>query len=367
MTALDDKLDMQYPLLSVPSASLGSTASNTTAVSCVTAPAPEGSAVPKFVEDEEPELQEGKEQVGYTDSQQSLLNICEKDPYRPEDHVLTAEEMWGGLSSEEDGDAAQCPPPALIGEAVAAGDIPSARRPEHGESSEARQGLRASRTHAPAVSASAVAGASAGEVRVLGPSLNERCGPSSTKTMASCRDPGKLERLATAGCLLQQACHLEPYRPEDHILTAEEMWGSSDDGGEGMQLFEAVQQDCGYQPEDYVLTVEEMWGDPYGDDANGAGEATPMADVASAGAEGSGCTLGPRAPELSGIGNEDSSKRLRWLLAGTEAPRLLGNLGFEELAGVAKDCQCAVETLQWVLARQRDLLVAGAVSGAGPP
>ena len=34
-----------------------------------------------------------------------MQEACSKDPYNPEDHLLTSEEMWAGFSSEEENGA----------------------------------------------------------------------------------------------------------------------------------------------------------------------------------------------------------------------------------------------------------------------
>lgn len=61
----------------------------------------------------------------------------------------------------------------------------------------------------------------------------------------------------------------------------------------------------------------------------------------------------------------DHQRRLERLLAGTEAPMMLEGLSFEELSLVAEDCQRAVETLRWVLARQQELVMKSHRAGSG--
>jgi hypothetical protein len=72
-------------------------------------------------------------------------------------------------------------------------------------------------------------------------------------------------------------------------------------------------------------------------------------------------TAVPDMPIGSPSGAEaEAQKRMHRVLAGANATAQLGTLTFSELSAVADDAQRAAETLRWVLARQRQLVLYGA-------
>mmetsp|Transcript_168151 Transcript_168151/g.322849 ORF Transcript_168151/g.322849 Transcript_168151/m.322849 type:complete len:293 (-) Transcript_168151:94-972(-) len=208
--------------------------------------------------------------------------------------------------------------------------------------------------------------------------------------------------------VLRKACAQEGYKPEEHIRSAEEMWGDlSDSDGEKREAKprqnpSEVRRDPG---EHVPLTVEEMWGDLSDDDAvpDQAGiaqasqqppapqRADPMpanlepttvlgrlfgvtaeqaAGMPSSSSEsfrpplrsspdGSGSTAASagRGVSSSSSSADQAAARLQKVLAGPDAPRLLEKLSFDELTTVADDCMRATETLRWVLQRQRAMAV----------
>lgn len=174
------------------------------------------------------------------------------------------------------------------------------------------------------------------------------------------------QQLEEAGRQLEEVCRVQPYRPEDHTLTAEEMWGdTSDEDGTGRGVTDgggrasasaAPERSSGQPLEETVLTAEEMWGG-LSDDEGGAPEKDSPADSAPASLRQAE-PLPPPQPlptPAAGSANLSDAERLARLLAGPEAPQTLGRLRFAELTAVAEDCQKAVETLRWVLTRQHEM------------
>eukprot|EP00747_Dinoflagellata_sp_TGD_P159275 gnl/TRDRNA2_/TRDRNA2_177878_c1_seq1.p1 gnl/TRDRNA2_/TRDRNA2_177878_c1~~gnl/TRDRNA2_/TRDRNA2_177878_c1_seq1.p1 ORF type:complete len:219 (+),score=58.75 gnl/TRDRNA2_/TRDRNA2_177878_c1_seq1:28-684(+) len=126
----------------------------------------------------------------------------------------------------------------------------------------------------------------------------------------------------------------EPYRPEDHVLTAEEMWGGLSSGDEGEE-----EEEQKASPSLPAVAEKKLQLDRSQSSSN---RRSPMADTRPAGVS---------APSAS-----DDGERLRRVLAGAAAAQELNDLNFAELSAVADDCSRAVETLRWVLQRQRQLL-----------
>jgi len=237
-------------------------------------------AAPSVAKEEaRPSLEEPctTQQVLYSDSSTAFRELCKAEPYRPEDQVLTADEMWGGLSSDDEGAARVC-----------SGTMPGSAVTQQAEQS----------------------------ADLTAPSTHHSSGD-------------KSQRLADTGALLQQACQLEPYKPEDHILTAEEMWGTSDSDNEGGA---SAAETAGQHAEKQT-----------GDSRDAGSSHVPLVWSASS----------------------NSGERLRRVLAGVEAPKVLAGLGFAELSAVAEDCERAVATLRWVLTKQHDMVAA--MSGVERP
>ncbi|CAJ1462019.1 unnamed protein product [Effrenium voratum] len=167
---------------------------------------------------------------------------------------------------------------------------------------------------------------------------------------------------------MQQAISREPYRPEDHQFTSEEMWAgfSSEEEGEPAQSSQEkgveeepeskkleeqskdfhpearARVDEGkepYRPEDHHLSVEEFWG-------------------------GSDSSRGSRSKVEHSVGQEDleASTRLQRMLAGDRAPQALADLDFQQLDAVARDCLQASETLRWILRRQYETVIQSQMS-----
>ncbi|CAJ1462018.1 unnamed protein product [Effrenium voratum] len=184
---------------------------------------------------------------------------------------------------------------------------------------------------------------------------------------------------------MQQAISREPYRPEDHQFTSEEMWAgfSSEEEGEPAQSsqekgveeepeskkleeqskdfhpeararvdegkaamretmmghFERACMQEPYRPEDHHLSVEEFWG-------------------------GSDSSRGSRSKVEHSVGQEDleASTRLQRMLAGDRAPQALADLDFQQLDAVARDCLQASETLRWILRRQYETVIQSQMS-----
>jgi len=199
---------------------------------------------------------------------------------------------------------------------------------------------------------------------------------------SSAQPASRWQHLEDAGRQLEEVCKSEPYRPEDHALTAEEMWGDTSDEEDGTRkertdgAGRAVASTSARQPdgqplEDAMLTAEEMWGG-LSDDEGGAADKTTTKDPTAVSAvvptqpsaHGGGIPLKqsePLAPPQplptpSGGGTSLSdAERLKRVLAGADAAQVLGKLRFAELTAVAADCQKAVETLRWVLTRQHEM------------
>ncbi|CAL1158837.1 unnamed protein product, partial [Cladocopium goreaui] len=191
---------------------------------------------------------------------------------------------------------------------------------------------------------------------------------------------GTLPALPAAGLpehmrLMQEACSRDPYRPEDHQFTSEEMWAgfssaeedaeedpksqavevrptqqpqsrakSSAAGAKELEMMDGAQQRLHrvcfqepYRPEDHQLTVDEFWG--------GMDEDTPAEEGRS---EPPPKTRKLQTPD----GMAEADVRLQRMLAGADAPKALSTLDFQELSDVASDCLKAAETLRWVLERQ---------------
>eukprot|EP00928_Gymnodinium_smaydae_P024440 TRINITY_DN19773_c0_g2_i1.p1 TRINITY_DN19773_c0_g2~~TRINITY_DN19773_c0_g2_i1.p1 ORF type:complete len:294 (-),score=55.83 TRINITY_DN19773_c0_g2_i1:24-905(-) len=154
---------------------------------------------------------------------------------------------------------------------------------------------------------------------------------------------------------LQAICLQEPYRPEDHIMTAEEMWADSS--------AEEQEEQSRARAEDEPLSAAEMWGCDSEDEGSPALNPSrqAIARVANAQRVAAPSSVPEAPPPLSERAGEvapsDSADalRLRRILAGDAAQGLLGGLTIEELDAVADDCERAVETLRWVLRRQREL------------
>jgi len=161
---------------------------------------------------------------------------------------------------------------------------------------------------------------------------------------------------------MMEVCKHEAYRPEDHMLTVEEMWGSEDEDGDIAQVknqsvYSATPTQAGFArrwEDEQALTAEEMWGAASDDDA---GERDPQNPKI-------GCKKGQLVGATSMIDSRGPSaeERLDRMLAGPEASRQLRELSFEELGAVADDCQKAVETLRWVLRQQHSLLLGKSAS-----
>eukprot|EP00439_Symbiodinium_sp_Y106_P065089 s271_g10.t1 len=209
---------------------------------------------------------------GPHDDLRHLRDAVLSEPYRPEDHVLTQEEMWAGFSSEED--AVEAP---LVME------VPAATN------------------KGPSEPASMVPERPQQRQEVL--EMSQPSQPSSQAFDAS--------QLVDAGRLLENACLQEPYRPEDHQLTAEEFWGGTSDSSQERQSVAALP-------------------------AKTAGKQQQVA--------------------LAEAGGPLEAVRLERLLSASAAPTVLGDLSFAELGEVARDCLKAAETLQWVLNRQHAMV-----------
>ena len=76
------------------------------------------------------------------------------------------------------------------------------------------------------------------------------------------------------GALLTDVCKAEPYQPEDHEFTAEDMWGDSDDDAVAVRGNAAL--DAVVDRDNHHLTADEMWGG-YSDGSD-AGDANEAAD-----------------------------------------------------------------------------------------
>eukprot|EP00435_Cladocopium_sp_Y103_P002857 s2833_g1.t1 len=180
--------------------------------------------------------------------------------------------------------------------------------------------------------------------------------------------------------LMQEACSRDPYRPEDHQFTSDEMWaGFSSEAEEDAQedpqsqavavrptpqqpqsraakssaagakedlemdgAQQRLHQVCfqePYRPEDHHLTLDEFWG--------GMDEDAPQ-PAEEGRSEPPSKTRKLQTPD----GTAEADVRLQRMLAGANAPKALSTLDFQELSDVASDCLKAAETLRWVLERQ---------------
>ncbi|CAJ1333979.1 unnamed protein product [Effrenium voratum] len=153
---------------------------------------------------------------------------------------------------------------------------------------------------------------------------------------------------------MQQAISREPYRPEDHQFTSEEMWAgfSSEEEGEPAQSSQEkgveeepeskkleeqskdfhpearARVDEGkepYRPEDHHLSVEEFWG-------------------------GSDSSRGSRSKVEHSVGQEDleASTRLQRMLAGDRAPQALADLDFQQLDALTSSTNSSHAFNGWI-------------------
>lgn len=237
-----------------------------------------------------------------------LQEVCLREKYRPEDHVFTAEEMWGGSSSSEEAEKPAEEP-----------KLP-AKAPQQGTSSQP-------------------------QLRLLEVGLRP-----SASTTARLREKlpkgvvmadSKLVGMAGVSAQLQAACQGDPYRPEDHTLSAEEMWGGLD--AKAPELPEDLEE---------PLTLEEFWGSALLAPPGRGPESSTQSAEQKVSNQSSGLQLTRPAAQTA----LSPEQRLGRLLAGEEAASQLSALSFEELEEVVSDCQRAVTTLRWALSRQRELL-----------
>lgn len=176
---------------------------------------------------------------------------------------------------------------------------------------------------------------------------------------------------------MAQALASDPYNPEDHMLTADEMWGGLSDDEAAVDEAAAAQSRVA-QP---VEPAEPEPTRPPTAVAEVAASAAAPAVAASAAAAAPSRVAWPadeqRPAEEGSAPMPDTSSqgpcacgdalRLRRLLAGADAPQVLGSLDFGELTDLADECGRVAETLQWVMKRQRDLLTAASKGLSRPP
>ncbi|CAE8581004.1 unnamed protein product [Polarella glacialis] len=315
-----------------------------------------------------------------------LKETCILDPYRPEDHVLTSEEMWGGLSSGDEGEEGDDERKVTQAEQEAAQAEQEAAQESYRSTyrSTLDSGTRHPGSSAGAVDASDMSNAWSSSAWNVPSEPREglSCGivgaETSLGTIRSaqkepplrvpCPRPADfyLDPLVDAGKLLEEACAREPYRQEDHFLTAAEMWGGSSGSDSGRQ-----QQPLGSSPqnraqqawvaEDQPLTAEEMWGGVSDDEAENA--PAQSSHLSAPADHGVSRQTGLAANSVS----RSKAERLHRILAGHRAATELADLNFEELSAVADDCLRAVDTLRWVLDRQRGLAVRSETNGLSAP
>ncbi|CAJ1333981.1 unnamed protein product [Effrenium voratum] len=113
------------------------------------------------------------------DDVRRMQQAISREPYRPEDHQFTSEEMWAGFSSEEEGEPAQSSQEKGVEEEPESKKLEEQSKDFHPEA----------------------------RARV---------------------DEGKAAMRETMMGHFERACMQEPYRPEDHHLSVEEFWGGSD-------------------------------------------------------------------------------------------------------------------------------------------
>eukprot|EP00931_Biecheleriopsis_adriatica_P043080 TRINITY_DN24620_c0_g1_i1.p1 TRINITY_DN24620_c0_g1~~TRINITY_DN24620_c0_g1_i1.p1 ORF type:complete len:258 (-),score=64.11 TRINITY_DN24620_c0_g1_i1:89-862(-) len=180
---------------------------------------------------------------GTQEDLRQLQEACFSEPYRQEDHTLTTQEMWDGFSSEDEPDQRD--------ETV----LPA--KPVSAAASTAGSTRAASSGYADTFAAAAAAAGSS--QRSPGVSTQSR----SPQLTAQAKAP------MDAGRLLEEACKLEPYRPEDHVLSPEEFWGGSSgssDGGKQKDAPTSGQAAPGDPRDAHHLAADEMWGDWSDDD-----------------------------------------------------------------------------------------------------
>jgi len=142
------------------------------------------------------------------------------------------------------------------------------------------------------------------------------------------------------------ACMAEPYKPEDHICSAEDMWAgfsSSDDDAAGPV------DKSGRAAEVQRTTPSPVTA------ASVLRESAPRVTTPATQTAGTAesCRAAPETRRPHALPPDE---RLRRLLSGPNAAERLGDLSFKELSWIADDCQLAMTTMQWVLHRQRALL-----------
>ncbi|CAE7445252.1 unnamed protein product, partial [Symbiodinium sp. CCMP2456] len=237
---------------------------------------------------------------GPHDDLRQMRDAVLSEPYRPEDHVLTQEEMWAGFSSEEE--AVEAPLVMEVPAATNKGPSEAASRvPEQPQKRQAV--LEMSQPSQPSSQA-----------------CRQKSGPFcqqlaqllfaedlvTLNTFDQICEAFDASQLVDAGRLLENACLQEPYRPEDHELTAEEFWGGTSDSSQERQSIAALP----------AKTTGKL-------------QQAPLAETEK----------------------PSEAVRLERLLSAAAAPTVLADLSFVELGEVARDCLKAAETLQWVLNR----------------
>lgn len=155
--------------------------------------------------------------------------------------------------------------------------------------------------------------------------------------------------------MLQAVAH-EPYRPEDHILSLEEMWGGSEEEGGADIVGSGVPVPSPNGTISPVASPMRFRGQ--GVEGTGKREADQFdANVFQPENDFSLRLLDPQA-SIAALQKESAEERLRKILAGQFAPEVLDKLSFSELDAIADDCQRAVETLRYIISRQRTLAAA---------
>lgn len=298
-----------------------------------------------------------------------LQEICLQERYQPEDHVLTAEEMWGGTSSSDD-QGEQETQLQLEKEDPARKEL---QLHNAGELNSRHQLI--SRGAAPAVWF--------GHDSLNADRWARNSGlPRSERNPEAETEEGNHSELASVAARLQAVCQEDPYCPEDHLLTPDEMWGgildddvlahagpsasaspsTNDSQGPrgctlevGSSCSTGSCQPCQSPP--MARRPAEFGAGPFRDQGLPPGFGGSQAKRVGGHALPNG-----NAPQdaVAAAGVLCVEERLRRLLSGPGAAEALKALGFSELSAVAADCQLAVETFRWVLARQQELLATGA-------
>eukprot|EP00929_Paragymnodinium_shiwhaense_P104771 TRINITY_DN69486_c0_g1_i1.p1 TRINITY_DN69486_c0_g1~~TRINITY_DN69486_c0_g1_i1.p1 ORF type:complete len:290 (+),score=54.92 TRINITY_DN69486_c0_g1_i1:101-970(+) len=190
--------------------------------------------------------------------------------------------------------------------------------------------------------------------------------PADAKIVDSAAETADADKKPTESLLandsqrLLQACRDERYDPEDHMMTAEEMWGGASDSDSDASpsiaisaALETAARDAAQHADAASRDVRSLGSHSPAQATRGTYSPT-LPDRRTAYSPQPHSSPPMRHPMGPPMDLQDG--RLRRILAGPEAPNVLKDLSFEELSVVADDCQRSVATLRWILQRQQQML-----------